>query len=45
MRNLSSRHLDPEAPIFEIANVGVVGTFFDIVPAVTEEINKAKAGA
>ena len=36
---------DPEAPIFEIADVGVVGNLFDIVPAVTEEIKKAKAGA
>lgn len=34
---------DPEAPIFEIADVGVVGNLFDIVPAVTEEIKKAKA--
>ena len=36
---------DPEAPIFEIADVGVVGNLFDIVPALTEEIRKAKAGA
>ncbi len=36
---------DPEAPIFEIADVGIVGNLFDIVPAVTEEIKKAKAGA
>ncbi len=33
---------DPEAPIFEIADVGIVGNLFDIVPAVTEEIKKAK---
>lgn len=36
---------DPEAPIFEIADVGVIGNLFDIVPAVTEEVKKAKAGA
>ncbi len=36
---------DPEAPIFEIADVGLVGNLFDLVPAVTEEIKKAKAGA
>jgi electron transfer flavoprotein alpha subunit len=36
---------DAEAPIFEIADVGVVGNLFDIVPALTAEIKKAKAGA
>jgi electron transfer flavoprotein alpha subunit len=36
---------DPEAPIFEIADVGVVGNLFDVVPALTEEIKKTKAGA
>jgi electron transfer flavoprotein alpha subunit len=36
---------DAEAPIFEIADVGVVGNLFDIVPMLTEEIRKAKAGA
>ena len=35
---------DAEAPIFEIADVGVVGNLFDIVPALTDEIKKAKAG-
>jgi electron transfer flavoprotein alpha subunit len=36
---------DAEAPIFEIADVGVVGNLFDIVPPLTEEIKKAKASA
>ena len=36
---------DAEAPIFEIADVGVVGNLFDIVPALTEEIKKVKSGA
>src|ERR1700728_699568 len=36
---------DAEAPIFEIADVGVVGNLFDIVPPLTEEIKKAKVGA
>jgi electron transfer flavoprotein alpha subunit len=34
---------DAEAPIFEIADFGVVGNLFDIVPALTEEVKKAKA--
>jgi electron transfer flavoprotein alpha subunit len=34
---------DAEAPIFEVADVAVVGNLFDIVPALTEEIKKAKA--
>src|SRR3954465_11824222 len=36
---------DSEAPIFEIADVAVVGNLFDIVPALIEEVKKAKAGA
>jgi electron transfer flavoprotein alpha subunit len=34
---------DAEAPIFEIADFGVVGNLFDIVPALTEEVRKAKS--
>ena len=33
---------DGEAPIFEIADFGVVGNLFDIVPPLVEEIKKAK---
>jgi electron transfer flavoprotein alpha subunit len=36
---------DSEAPIFEIADVAVVGNLFDVVPPLIEEIKKAKAGA
>jgi electron transfer flavoprotein alpha subunit len=34
---------DSEAPIFEIADVAVVGNLFDIVPSLIEEVKKAKA--
>jgi len=35
---------DHEAPIFEIADVAVVGNLFDVVPPLIEEVKKAKAG-
>jgi electron transfer flavoprotein alpha subunit len=33
---------DPEAPIFELVDFGVVGDLFNVVPQVTEEIRKRK---
>ncbi len=29
---------DPEAPIFELADFGVVGDLFNVVPQLTEQI-------
>jgi electron transfer flavoprotein alpha subunit len=34
---------DPEAPIFELADFGVVGDLFQVAPQLTEEIGKRKS--
>lgn len=41
-RSIVAINKDAEAPIFEIADVGVVGNLFDILPVLTEEVKKAK---
>jgi len=42
-RSVVAINKDREAPIFEIADVAVVGNLFDIVPVLTNEIKQAKS--
>jgi electron transfer flavoprotein alpha subunit len=41
-RSIIAINKDSEAPIFEIADIAVVGNLFDIVPPLIEEVKKAK---
>jgi electron transfer flavoprotein alpha subunit len=41
-RTIIAINKDSEAPIFEIADIAVVGNLFDIVPQLVEEVKKAK---
>ncbi len=42
-RSIIAVNKDSEAPIFEIADVAVIGNLFDIVPPLVEEVKKAKS--